>query len=120
RMAEEWLAKHYRESNAIQGVVGASNVPERTFKRRFKTATGSTLIDYLQNLRIEEAKQRLETTETSFDEISAEVGYENPGFFRRLFKRRTGLTPGQYRRMFSPIVLAHKQEAVLETSLLTR
>jgi transcriptional regulator GlxA family with amidase domain len=116
RMAEEWLAKHYSESNAIKRVVEASSVPERTFKRRFKTATGSTLIDYLQNHRIEEAKQRLETTETSFDEISAEVGYENPGFFRRLFKRRTGLTPGQYRRMFSPIVFAHKQEAVSETS----
>jgi len=118
RMAEDWLADHYRESDAIQGVVAASNVPERTFKRRFKTATGSTLIDHVQNLRIEEAKQRLETTDTSFDDISAEVGYENPGFFRRLFKRRTGLTPGQYRRMFNPIVLAHKQGAPSEASSL--
>jgi AraC-like DNA-binding protein len=38
--------------------------------------------------------------------IAAEVGYENPAFFRRLFKRCTGLTPGQYRRMFRPLAYA--------------
>ena len=59
----------------------------------------------MQNLRIEEAKRQLETAKTAFDEISSDVGYENPGFFRALFKRRTGLTPGQYRRMFRPFML---------------
>lgn len=110
RMAEEWLGRHFREYNALQGVVAAAEIPERTFKRRFKMATGSTLIDYLQNLRIEEAKSRLETSAISFDEICTEVGYENPGFFRRLFKRRTGLTPGQYRRMFKPISSAAEKD----------
>ncbi|MDX9740891.1 MAG: AraC family transcriptional regulator [Gammaproteobacteria bacterium] len=76
-------------------------MPERTLKRRFKTATGSTLIDYLQNLRVEEAKRQLETRGTAIDEISASVGYEDPSFFRRVFKRRTGLSPGQYRQMFA-------------------
>ena len=62
---------------------------------------------HVQNLRIEEAKRLLETGETSFDEISADVGYENPGFFRNLFKRRTGLTPSQYRKMFQSFNSAH-------------
>ena len=75
-------------------------------KRRFKAATGVALIDYVHNLRVEEAKRLLETGPVPFDEISADLGYENPGFFRRLFKRSTGLTPGQYRRMFQPFVLA--------------
>jgi AraC-like DNA-binding protein len=43
---------------------------------------------------------------SSFEEIAAEVGYENQAFFRSLFKRSTGLTPGRYRRMFRPIATA--------------
>jgi len=65
-------------------------------------ATGTTLIDYTQNLRVEEAKRLLEAEQMSVQDISGEVGYENLAFFRRLFKRCTGLTPGQYRRMFRP------------------
>jgi AraC-like DNA-binding protein len=45
----------------------------------------------------------LEAAEMAVDEISFDVGYEDPSFFRRLFKRRTGLTPSQYRRMFKPV-----------------
>jgi transcriptional regulator GlxA family with amidase domain len=103
RHAEDWLAKRFREPHAVAGVVDASGIPERSLKRRFKAATGSTLIDYVQNLRVEEAKRLLEARHLSSEAISAEVGYENPAFFRRLFKRSTGLTPGQYRRMFQPI-----------------
>jgi transcriptional regulator GlxA family with amidase domain len=102
RLCEQWLEKNYREPGAIAGVVKASGIPERSLKRRFKMATGSTLIGHIQNLRIEEAKHLLETASASFEQISAEVGYENLAFFRRLFKRSTGLTPGQYRRMFRP------------------
>lgn len=102
RRAEAWLAEHHREADAVAGVVAAVGIPERTLKRRFKAATGSTLIAYVQNLRIEAAKRLLETTAEPFEEVSVEVGYENPSFFRRLFKRHTGLTPGAYRRMFRP------------------
>ncbi len=70
-------------------------MPSRSLKRRFKAATGSTLIAHVQNLRVEEAKRLLETAQISVDEISAEVGYEDPAFFRRLFKRLTGLTPSE-------------------------
>ena len=78
-----------------------ARIPERTLKRRFKQATGTTLIDYLQDCRVEEAKRLLEGGAMPVDEISFEVGYEDPSFFRRLFKRRTGLAPSHYRRMFS-------------------
>lgn len=103
---ENWLKKHFREDGAIQRVVELSKIPERTLKRRFKVATDATLIDYLQNLRVEEAKHFLEAGKMPVDEISFEVGYEDPSFFRRLFKRRTGLTPSQYRRMFKPVIEA--------------
>lgn len=106
RHAENWLASHFREPHAVAAVVAAAGIPERTLKRRFKSATGSTLIDCVQNLRIEEAKRLLEADTIAAEAIAAEVGYENAAFFRRLFKRATGLTPGQYRRMFRPIASA--------------
>jgi transcriptional regulator GlxA family with amidase domain len=110
RRAEDWLSKSFRETHAVAAVVAACAIPERSLKRRFKTATGSTLIDYVQNLRVEEAKRLLETERISSDDIALSVGYENPAFFRRLFKRCTGLTPGQYRRMFRPISSANESQ----------
>lgn len=106
RACEDWLGQHFRDSNIIQTIVAQAQVPERTLKRRFKSATGTTLIDYLQNLRVEHAKRLLESTQDAIDEIIADTGYKDPAFFRRLFKRRTGLTPSQYRRMFQPVIHA--------------
>jgi transcriptional regulator GlxA family with amidase domain len=81
-------------------MIKRSRLAERTFKRRFTLATGLTPLVYVQRLRIEDAKRRLERTEASIDEISWRVGYEDPAFFRRLFKRTTRLAPGDYRKRF--------------------
>ena len=106
---EKWLEEHFTEQGAIPKVVELANIPERTLKRRFKIATGSSLIARIQDLRVEEAKRLLEASAMPVDEISFDVGYEDASFFRRLFKRRTGLTPSQYRRMFKPILTASAQ-----------
>jgi len=106
KTCEEFLGETFREADAISQVVGRVNIPERTLKRRFKAATGTTLINYLQNLRVEAAKRLMESGQQPVDDISVEIGYEDASFFRRLFKRLTGLTPSQYRRMFQPIVRA--------------
>ena len=106
RRAEDWLRRHFSEPRAVAAVVAECGIPERSLKRRFSAATGSTIIGYVQNLRIEEAKRLLETGDLSSEAISAAVGYDNPAFFRRLFKRSAGLTAGQYRRMFRPISAA--------------
>jgi transcriptional regulator GlxA family with amidase domain len=103
RSCEAWLAQHFAEAGAVSRVVEQSRTPERSLKRRFKQATGMALIDYVQNLRVEEAKRLLETTALAADEISARVGYEDASFFRRLFRRRTGMTPVLYRRMFKSL-----------------
>ena len=75
-------------------LVERSGLPERTFKRRFTSATGYSPIAYVQHVRVEEAKRRLERTSEPVDAISYAVGYEDPASFRRLFKRITGVTPG--------------------------
>ena len=115
RRAESWLARNFRQLHAVAAVVEVCGIPERTLKRRFKDATGSSLLSYVQNLRIEEAKRLLESETTRLEDIPADVGYENAAFFRRLFRRCTGLTPGQYRRMFAPISSAAEPAAEFET-----
>ena len=100
RSAQEWLGRNFSVGNPIEQAVKQSGVAERTFKRRFKNATGLAPIDYVQRLRVEEAKRRLERTAASVDDIAWNVGYEDSAFFRRLFKRTTGITAGAYRRKF--------------------
>jgi transcriptional regulator GlxA family with amidase domain len=103
RKCEEWLATNFRYPAAVAQAVAVAGLAERTLKRRFKSATGSTLIDYVQNLRIEHAKRLLEQQGSAVDEISAASGYEDASFFRRIFRRRTGLSPSEYRRMFQQV-----------------
>ncbi|KAA9383309.1 GlxA family transcriptional regulator [Neorhizobium galegae] len=98
--AQDWIATHFSVANPLEEMILRAGLTERTFKRRFTAAAGVSPIAYVQRLRIEEAKRRLEGTEASVDEISWQVGYEEPAFFRRLFKRVTGLAPGAYRRRF--------------------
>ncbi|MEQ8815515.1 MAG: helix-turn-helix domain-containing protein [Thalassobaculum sp.] len=100
---QAWIAEHYSGPNPVARMVRQSGLAERTFKRRFKAATGYAPVDYVQAVRIEEAKQMLETSDEPTDAVASAVGYEDPAFFRRLFRRRTGLSPARYRQRFRPI-----------------
>ncbi|MFW6174888.1 MAG: GlxA family transcriptional regulator [Chloroflexota bacterium] len=99
--AQQWLSANMESPNPVDGMARASGLPARSLKRRFRVATGYTPLVYVQLLRVERAKRALETGERAVDEVSYMVGYEDPAFFRRLFKRVTGMTPGAYRRRFS-------------------
>lgn len=98
--AQQWVSGHFSVANPVEEMIKRSKLAERTFKRRFASATGLTPLAYVQRLRIEDAKRRLERTDTPIDEISWRVGYEDAAFFRRLFKRTTGLAPSAYRKLF--------------------
>jgi transcriptional regulator GlxA family with amidase domain len=110
---QRWIAEHLAVANPVEQMVEQSGVPERTFKRRFRAATGETPITYVQRSRVERAKRRLEQSTDSIEEISWAVGYEDPASFRRLFKRLTGLTAGEYRRRFRLPGLERSREAVM-------
>lgn len=97
---QTWIADHYQEPAPVAAMARLSGLPERSFKRRFRLATGMSPLEYVHTLRIEEAKQMLETGEQPVEAIAAEVGYEDAGFFSRLFRRKVNLTPSQYRRRF--------------------
>jgi len=100
---QSWIAENYAGANPVERMVERSGLNARTFARRFRAATGYAPIDYVQALRIEEAKQMLESDGIGIEEIGASVGYEDPASFRRVFKRQVGLPPAAYRRKFQRI-----------------
>lgn len=100
RQLQQWLRTHYMAADPVEEMVSRSGLPRRTLGRRFRKATGSSPGAYVQNVRIAEARRRLERTNASVEKIAYAVGYENTAFFRRLFKRTTRLTPAAYRRKF--------------------
>ncbi|NQD93067.1 helix-turn-helix domain-containing protein [Pseudomonas sp. CrR25] len=97
---QNWLDEHFVEPLLIDDLAQRFGFGVRNFKRRFKEATGYTPIAYLQTLRLEQAKQLLETTQMSLDSITYKVGYEDSNSFRRLFLKRVGLLPAAYRKKF--------------------
>ncbi|MCB1165930.1 MAG: helix-turn-helix domain-containing protein [Leptospiraceae bacterium] len=103
KKAQEFLEKEFASEVSLERLASRVGLSGRSFKRRFKKATGDTPSAYLQRLRIEWARDRLARTEDSIEAITYAVGYENAGFFRALFKRYTGTTPFQYRRKHSRI-----------------
>ena len=97
---QTWIAEHYAEPAPVASMVRLSGLAERSFTRRFQQATGMAPLEYVHTLRLEEAKQMLEATDQPIEAIADEVGYEDAGFFSRLFKRNVNLTPAQYRKRF--------------------
>jgi transcriptional regulator GlxA family with amidase domain len=98
--AQRWIAEHAQVANPIEKMADRAGLSTRTLARRFKQATGQSPVAYVQRVRIELAKRSLETGGEPIEEISWAVGYEDSASFRRLFKRLTGLTPGEYRHRF--------------------
>jgi transcriptional regulator GlxA family with amidase domain len=99
-------------ANPVEELAARATLSERSIERRFRKATGNTPLSYVQNLRISEARRRLERTDMPVEEIGYDVGYENTAFFRKVFKRMTRLTPGAYRRKFQMAgIMPEKKDA---------
>ncbi len=105
---QEWLADHYRDADPVAEMIRRSGLSRRTFGRRFQTATGHAPLDYVQRVRIEEAKQLLETEGRTVEQVASQVGYDDAVSFRRLFKRMVGETPAAYRRRQSVSEIARE------------
>jgi transcriptional regulator GlxA family with amidase domain len=97
---QHWIAQHLHESIRIKDLARIACMSARTFERRFRKATGDTPTVYIQRIKVEAAKHRLETTHLSFEEIAYQLGYLNSGSFRKLFVRWVNLLPSAYRERF--------------------
>lgn len=105
RAIESFLQANFRHDVSVATLADQAGMGARTFTRRFKAATGRLPADYLQALRIEAAKAMLERGAEPVQTISAAVGYDDVAFFRRLFKRGSGMTPTEYRAHFAPMAV---------------
>lgn len=101
---QEWIEENYQRLLSVDDLSNESALSRRTLVRRFKTATGDSPLEYLQRVRIENAKRFLETTSKTFSEITWDVGYNDISSFQRLFKNHTRLTPREYRSKFSLVL----------------
>lgn len=99
KLMEEDFDKMY----SYEELASRFGMSRRTFERRFKSATGDTPLIYMQRVRVEAAKNMLETQNLSFDEIAYRVGYQDNSAFRKIFLKQTGLLPREYKRRFQII-----------------
>ncbi|WP_170425242.1 GlxA family transcriptional regulator [Ruegeria arenilitoris] len=96
--AQVWAADNYALPTPVAAMAARSGLTERSLLRRFRKATGQTPVEYIQTLRVEEAKQMLETTDMPIDDIAAEIGYTEPSSFRNAFRRYVGMPASAYRK----------------------
>ena len=101
--AEVIVAAKADDRFSIDDVAAVVGLSPRHFKRRFKKATGENPLHYLQKIRMEKAKNMLETSLENIETITATVGYEDSRTFRRLFKKYTSLSPREYRDRFGTL-----------------
>lgn len=95
--AQIWLQDNCQKEILLKNVAEKFDMSVRTFNRRFKNATGKTPLQYLQEIRIDMAKDLLQTSNLSVSEIAYKVGYQDMGHFSSLFKKLLSTTPSDYR-----------------------
>ena len=101
KQVQAWLEEHYAGNFTVDELADRFSVSKRTLIRRFNAALDMPPNSYVQSIRIEAAQKLLEETERTVDVVMNDVGYEDASSFRRLFRKKTGLTPTEYRRRFS-------------------
>ncbi len=106
------LDRDYQQPLRQSALAKSVGVSDRTLLRRFRRATGYAPSQYLQAVRLERARELLETTSESLQRITDRVGYEDVSSFRRLFKESTGLSPAEYRKRFRRTKEVSEREGV--------
>lgn len=101
RQAEEHLQQHFNHAVSIEVLAERIGMSPRNFIRRFQAATGHLPGEYQQLLRLAAAKELLERDGLPIQTLCARIGYQDVAFFRRIFKRHTGMTPAEYRGRFA-------------------
>ncbi len=103
--ATRYFSENYNKPICIEEYAESRHVSACWFIRQFKHYTGMPPMQYILSIRIANAQNLLETTAYTVSEIAAIVGYDNPLYFSRLFKKQLGMSPTEYRK---------RQAAVLE------
>ena len=101
KKAQEFIETNYQAKLTVDKIASMIALSRRNFERRFKKATANTVMEYIQRVKIEAAKQSLESSRENVNEVMHNVGYSDPKAFRVTFKKITGLSPIEYRNKYS-------------------
>jgi transcriptional regulator GlxA family with amidase domain len=99
--AQEFIEKNFQEKITVDQLASMLALGRRNLERRFKKATSNTVVEYIQRVKIEAAKMRLETSRENVNEVMYKVGYTDTKAFRTTFKKITGMSPLQYKVKYS-------------------
>ena len=97
RQAQEYIQENYKKDLSLDALSKELDISPYYFSKLFKEETGSNFVEYLTNLRMSRAKELLKDEKLSMKEICMEVGYSDPNYFSRIFKKNFGMTPTEYR-----------------------
>jgi transcriptional regulator GlxA family with amidase domain len=101
KQAQEYIENNVTEKISVEDLSSMYAIGRRHFERRFKKATNNTPVEYIQRVKIEAAKKKLESTPKNINEVMYDVGYTDAKAFRMVFKKITGLSPIDYRNKYN-------------------
>jgi len=96
-----WIHSHLNNDLTVETLAGRACLCPRHFSRRFKDEVGTSPADFVEKLRLDEARHRLSSGDNSVENVGLSVGFKSADAFRRAFERRLGISPSDYRRRFS-------------------
>ncbi len=106
KKAQEFIESNFHNKIAVDELASMLAVSRRNLERRFKKATANTVVEYIQRVKIEAAKQSLESSKENVNEVMYKVGYNDTKAFRTIFKKITGLSPIQYKNKYNRQIAA--------------
>lgn len=96
KVTQEYLESHYADDISLEDVAEQVNISPQYFSKLIKKTTGFNFIDWLSMLRVKKAKELLTNSNLTVKEVCFMVGYKDPNYFSRIFKKRIGITPSEY------------------------
>ena len=100
-IAQSIIENNYKSKLNIMNIADQIHMNSRSFLRRFKKATSNTPLEYIQRVRVEAAKKKLESTADNILEVMYSVGYNDEKAFRKTFKKHTGISPKEYQMKYN-------------------
>ena len=98
--ARTYFEEHYNEEISIEQYAVSRNMSTSWFNRSFRNSAGTSPMKYILDIRIRNAQVLLETTDYTISDIAALIGYDNPMYFSRLFRKAKGLSPSKYQKVY--------------------
>lgn len=98
---KEYLESHYADDISLDDIAEQVNISPQYFSKLIKKTTGFNFIDWLSMLRVKKAKELLTDSNFTVKEVCFMVGYKDPNYFSRIFKKRIGITPSEYVKSYT-------------------